>query len=654
MARRPAVSIALVVAASLFAAGARPLTAQPPRGATAALDLTWVTRAVEAPRVSQRTFRSAAARTDVSYHIYVPAAYDREPTRRFPVVYWLHGSGGGLAGIPQLARRFDAAIEARQVPPMLVVMVNGLEMGMYVDWRDGSAPVETVLATELVAHLDATYRTIATREGRLLDGFSMGGYGAARFGFKYPERFRAVSIMGAGPMQEALAVTPRASPVSAAQLLRRVYGGDQAHFLAVSPRRLAEEHAATLRSGSLIRMVVGDQDETYANNRAFHAHLERLGIPHDWTVLPGVPHNPNGVLDALGDAHWAFYRRAFDALPSVSDPSRAGSLPAVGAAATTAGATALPDSVIKLTFLGTGAPRPSRDRHGPAILVEAGDRRLLIDAGPGVRQRIFEAGGFGLLTGVADIFATHLHYDHVGGVADLWIPGWMYGRPTPLRVHGPPGTTEFVNGLRQAYRWDVAYRQIVGIAAPGSILEAKEIRPGVVFDEGGVKVTAFPVAHMPIDPATGRVGTLDGATYGFRVDYAGRSVAFSGDLRVSSTSELIAQGRGVDVVVMEVQVPSPGTSAEAQRANVSLSVHTSPEEAGRAFAQMRPRLAVFSHIIPPQTTAEDLRAATRPFYDGPLVTAFDLMTLTIGRQIDVSIAPRRDGELFEQSGAVRR
>lgn len=633
-------ALRLFVVLSLFTVAS---PAQRPRAAASAgFDLNWVTRAVEGPRVAHRTFRSAAAGTDVSYHIYVPAAYEREPTRRFPVVYWLHGSGGGLPGIPQLARRVDAAIAAGQVPPMLVVLVNGLEQGMYVDWRDGSAPVESVLATDLVAHIDATYRTIATRAGRLLDGFSMGGYGAARFGFKYPERFGAVSIMGAGPLQETLSNTPRASPVSAAQLLQRVYGGEQAQFLAVSPRRLAEVRAATLRAGSLIRVVVGDQDETYANNRAFHEHLQRLGIPHEWTVLPGVPHNPNGVLDALGDTHWAFYRKAF-ATPAPE------SLPPVRAASPTA-----TDSVIKLTFLGTGAPRPSRDRHGPAILVEAGSRTLLIDAGPGVRQRIFEAGGFGLLTGVTDIFATHLHYDHVGGVADLWIPGWMYGRPTPLRVHGPPGTTEFVNGLRQAYRWDVAYRQIVGIAAPGSVLEAREIRPGVVYDEGGVTVTAFPVAHMPIDPATGRVAPLDGATYGFRVDYAGRSVAFSGDLRVSPTSELVTQGRGVDVVVMEVQVPSPGNSAEAQRANVSLSVHTSPEEAARAFAMMRPRLAVFSHIIPPQTTAEELRAAARPFYDGPLVTAFDLMTLTIGRQIDVSLAPRRDGELFEQSGAVRR
>jgi len=620
--------------------------AQPP--ATAArLEPGWVTRAVDAPRVAHRTFPSTAARAAVSYHLYTPAAYDREPQRRFPVVYWLHGSGGGLPGIPQLARRFDAAIEAGRVPPVLVVMVNGLEMGMYVDWRDGSAPVETVLARELVDHVDATYRTVATREGRILDGFSMGGYGAARFGFKFPERFATVSIMGAGPMQEELAGTPRASPAEARALLQRVYGGSQDTFRAVSPRRLAEEKAAVLTAGSRIRLVVGDRDETYRNNIAFHGHLQRLGIPHQWRVLPGVPHNPNAVLDALGDDHWAFYRAA---LAPAAPPAPA---PAPAAAAASGSASAA-DSVIKLTFLGTGAPRPSRDRHGPAILVEAGTRTLLIDAGPGVRQRVFEAGGFALLTGITDIFATHLHYDHVGGVADLWIPGWMYGRSTPLRVHGPPGTTAFAAGLRQAYRWDVAYRQIVGITAPGSVLEAREVQPGVVFHEDGVKVTAFPVAHMPIDPATGRQGALDGATYGFRVDYAGRSVAFSGDLRVGPTSELVTQGRGADVVVMEVQVPSPGNSAEAQRANVSLSVHTSPEEAGRAFALMRPRMAVYSHIIPPQTTADELRAATRPFYDGPLVTAFDLMTLTIGRHIEVGLAPRRDGDVFEQSGAVKR
>ena len=270
---------------------------------------------VKAPRVAHCTFESAAAKAAVSYHLYTPAAYGRDAGRRFPVVYWLHGSGGGLPGIPALAKHLDAAIEAGKTPPCLVVFVNGLEMGMYVDWSNGAAPVESMIIKDLVPHIDATYRTIPTREGRLLDGFSMGGYGAARLGFKYPEMFRAVSIMGAGPMQESLTKTPRASKVQSEELLARVYGGSQERFLEVSPRTLAKMNADAITKGSLVRMVVGDRDETYANNVAFHEHLESLKIPHEWRVLRGVGHDPMAVILELGDAHWAFYRQAFGESP---------------------------------------------------------------------------------------------------------------------------------------------------------------------------------------------------------------------------------------------------------------------------------------------------------------------------------------------------
>ncbi|MDP2260444.1 MAG: alpha/beta hydrolase-fold protein [Caulobacter sp.] len=282
-----------------------------PGGTAPAPPLQWVTAAVKGPGLSFHTFQSRAAATEVSFHIYTPPAYAADPTRRFPVVYWLHGSGGGVSGIARLSALFDEAIAAGRAPPFLVVFVNGLRMGMYVDWANGRAPLETVIVHELRPHIDANWRTIATREGRLLDGFSMGGYGAARFGFLYPELFRNVSVMGAGPMQETLDRTPRASRVQAEDLLRDVYGGDQDRFRAVSPRRYAEQNAATLARGSRLRLVIGDQDETLQNNRDFHAHLTRLGIPHDWIVLPGVGHDPIGVLTALGDRHWAFYRAAF-------------------------------------------------------------------------------------------------------------------------------------------------------------------------------------------------------------------------------------------------------------------------------------------------------------------------------------------------------
>jgi CubicO group peptidase (beta-lactamase class C family)/acetyl esterase/lipase/esterase/lipase superfamily enzyme len=285
-----------------------PATAAPRPSASAPA---WVTPEVTAPRVQFRTFDSEAVRTKVSYHIYTPACYDTEKERRFPVVYWLHGSGGGLAGIPQLARHFDTAIESGHAPPFLVVFVNGLVEGMYVDWKDHSTPVETVIVKDLVPHIDATWRTIAAREGRMLDGFSMGGYGAARLGFKYPEMFRVVSIVGAGPMQPELVQAPRAGRQRAAEVLQKVYGGDQAYFRSVSPRTLAERNAAAITKGSLVRLVIGDKDETFENNRAFHEHLESLKIPHGWTVLGGVAHDPMGVLRALGDDNWAFYRAAF-------------------------------------------------------------------------------------------------------------------------------------------------------------------------------------------------------------------------------------------------------------------------------------------------------------------------------------------------------
>jgi enterochelin esterase-like enzyme len=284
-----------------------------PASAGTNLQLEWVTPAVPAPRVTQGFFDSRAGGVRVSYHVYLPAAYTQDAQRRFPVVYWLHGSGGGVAGIRRLSELVDNAIAAGQVQPFIVVFVNGLKNGMYVDWKDGSAPLETMIVRELVPHVDATYRTIATREGRLLDGFSMGGYGAARFGFKFPELFAHVSIMGAGPLQADLEGNAPRKKMRAADVLEATYGGDPAYFLQVSPRTLAAQNARAIAQSVRVRMVIGSRDETFANNQEFHELLNRVGIPHEWIVLDGVRHNALEVLAALGDRHWAFYRAAFAA-----------------------------------------------------------------------------------------------------------------------------------------------------------------------------------------------------------------------------------------------------------------------------------------------------------------------------------------------------
>ena len=322
------------------------------------------------------------------------------------------------------------------------------------------------------------------------------------------------------------------------------------------------------------------------------------------------------------------------------------------AAATAQPSGATGDS-LRVTFLGTGAPRPSLDRYGPSILVEAGNHKLLVDAGPGMRERLFEAGGFDLITTVDHIFVTHLHFDHTISIPGMWLSGWLYGRKVPMRVFGPEGTQEMMRHFTAAYDWDIRYRKIVGVHSQGAELIARDVTPGVVFDRDGLKVTAFDVEHMPIDVETGELLGLDGQTIGFRIDYAGRSVLFSGDTRTTGDSVINEIGKNVDVLIHEVQVPAEGDSPEARLANVSLSVHSTPRQVAAVFEKTRPRLGVYSHIIPPDITAEELMAKTRPDYSGPLVVAHDLMTITIGDEIEFGTAKNEGTDVFEESDVVQ-
>tara|TARA_Y100000741_G_scaffold138034_1_gene104026 strand:- start:6352 stop:7365 length:1014 start_codon:yes stop_codon:yes gene_type:complete len=305
---------------------------------------------------------------------------------------------------------------------------------------------------------------------------------------------------------------------------------------------------------------------------------------------------------------------------------------------------------MKLTFLGTGAPRPSPKRYGPSILLEAGETKILVDAGPGMRQRIFQAGGFELLTDIHTVLITHLHFDHTIELPNLWLTGWLFGRKTNMKVYGPEGTSEFMGHFEKAFDWDLRYRYLTNVHEEGSDLITEDIEPGVFYNQNGIKITAFDVAHLPIDPETEELLGLEGATFGYRVDYKGRSVVFSGDTRSLPGSKIIEMSKGVDVLIHETQIPYPGDSKEAKLANVSMIVHSSPEQVAHVFNETRPRLGIYHHIIPPETTRDQLLGMTD--YDGRMEVAEDLMTLMIGDEITIGMAERMDSQTFLESDAV--
>lgn len=267
-----------------------------------------VTPAVPAPGVTFHTFASAAAKTNVSYHLYTPEAYDTESGRRFPVLYWLHGSGGGLGGIAPVSAWFHEAIREGKIPPMLVVFPNGLASSMWCDSKDGSVPMETIVIKELIPHLDATARTIATREGRIVEGFSMGGYGAARLGFKYPQLFGAVSILAGGPLDLDFA-GPRATgnPAERERILKGTFGSDLDYYRSQNPITVAEQQADAVRGKVRVRIAVGARDNTGPLNRAYSEHLKKLNIAHTFTTVPDAGHDTLALLKGLGEANWEFY-----------------------------------------------------------------------------------------------------------------------------------------------------------------------------------------------------------------------------------------------------------------------------------------------------------------------------------------------------------
>lgn len=268
------------------------------------------------------------------------------------------------------------------------------------------------------------------------------------------------------------------------------------------------------------------------------------------------------------------------------------------------------------------------DRFGPSILIEAGNQRVLLDVGRGASQRLFEIGQRESLTNIDLVLFSHLHSDHVVGLPDLWLTAWVFGRSRPWTIIGPPGTVEMTQHLERAFSADVAIRsRDEGFPVAGAKLEARDVDPGVIYERDGLRVVAFLVDHGPeARPA-----------YGYRFDFSGRSVVFSGDTR--AFEPLSEHAKGVDVIVHEVVSPE----VEMRRAQVQgaraleriVARHTSPERAGALFARIKPRLAVYSHVVPSPTTAEDLIGPTRRTYDGPLSVGYDLMTITIGATVDV-------------------
>jgi enterochelin esterase-like enzyme len=282
-------SIKIALSLSLAAIG----TAQgPPTNAPKPQGDPWIEASRQTLAGTHYEFFATPSRgkaTQASYLIYLPPDYASAPTRRYPVLYWLHGGGGNQLEGTWLVERLDAEMRQGNIPPFLVVLVQGLPDVRYINSKYGTCHVEEVVMKDLLPHVDSTYRTLTSRQSRAIEGMSMGGFGALRLGFKYPERFGIVSAVA--PSITAMKDEP--------DFVTEPFGHDKDFYDAVGPWTIVRQDAAEIRKGMTVRLLVGGKDKLLPLVQKYSQLLTTLKIKHQFAIAPNATHQYRQVIEGL-------------------------------------------------------------------------------------------------------------------------------------------------------------------------------------------------------------------------------------------------------------------------------------------------------------------------------------------------------------------
>jgi S-formylglutathione hydrolase FrmB len=262
------------------------------------------------PLLTHHEYESASMKTRVGYQVYLPPGYaDAGNAARYPVLYWTHGLTHSESSDLFPPKLVEQAIKEKALPPAIVVYANGGSESWYADSADGKWLAETTFIRELIPHVDATYRTVPDRKGRAIHGMSMGGGGAVKFALKYPDLFS--SVVAYAPSFRT--VEDMQLEFRQARIYRYIFDNDPARFMAEHPFTLLKKNVEQVRGKVGIKVYIGTADKPVLMDgcRKFHALLDELKVPHEFTWVEGAIHNLGKLLAAAKTDGLAFAAKHF-------------------------------------------------------------------------------------------------------------------------------------------------------------------------------------------------------------------------------------------------------------------------------------------------------------------------------------------------------
>ncbi|WP_258171122.1 MBL fold metallo-hydrolase [Paenibacillus sp. R14(2021)] len=298
--------------------------------------------------------------------------------------------------------------------------------------------------------------------------------------------------------------------------------------------------------------------------------------------------------------------------------------------------TVLPDvhGHLKVILLGTGTPRAFTGRAKSSVVVLAEGKAFLFDCGGAVVDQLIKAGV--MPQRISDVFFTHHHSDHNSGFFDVFISSWrthvvpgrvFEGRTVPMNVYGPTTTRDIIGKMRDSFDFDASLRVSYNLSAnDGAKIQYFERNEGVVYDEAGVRITAFEVDHRPVYPALA-----------YKIEYNGKSVVISGD--TVPVADMVKYSKGADLLIHESYNKAWLDSLiaefpeQAQSLSNPAKYHSTTLEVAELARQAEvPHLVLTHHIPAPYPTEEAEAAYTggmRDIYTGKITMGRDLMAFQL-------------------------